>query len=134
MKSVKKVISFILSLAMVLSIIVIPNTSSVSAADTYTYFNANMFKYNTSYTGATSASNDFNASTKALEANEGNVQGIYFNKGETTTDIKGSGSISNNNYNTWTGKWDADNNGRTEKDTDKLYTCPGMVESELMVK
>ena len=46
---------------MVLSIIVIPNTSSVSAADstTYTYFNANMFKYNTSYTGATSASNDF---------------------------------------------------------------------------
>ena len=126
MKSVKKVISFILSLAMVLSIIVIPNTSSVSAADTYTYFNANMFKYNTSYTGATSASNDFNASTKALEANEGYVQGIYFNDGKKETTIKGSYrdiNINNENYNIWSGNWSTDQ---------RNYACTGMAKSELV--
>ena len=128
MKSVKKVISFILSLAMVLSIIVIPNTSSVSAADstTYTYFNANMFKYNTSYTGATSASNDFNASTKSLEAKAGNIQGIYFNDGKKETTIKGSYrdiNINNENYNIWSGNWSTDQ---------RNYACTGMAKSELV--
>ena len=54
MKELKKILSFLLSVAMVLSIVVIPKTTGVYAADDgsnanedYTYFPVTMFKYNT---------------------------------------------------------------------------------------
>lgn len=88
MKELKKILSFLLSVAMVLSIVVIPKTTGVYAADDgsnanedYTYFPVTMFKYNT---------NTFNNATKALE--EYREQGIYFNDGKGTA-----------GWNKWTG-------------------------------
>lgn len=57
-------------------------------------------------------------------------QGIYFNNGGDITSISGT-TINNKNYNKWTGKWDADGNGTIEQDTDRLYPCKGIVQSEL---
>lgn len=88
MKELKKILSFLLSVAMVLSIVVIPKTTCVYAADDgsnanedYTYFPVTMFKYNT---------DTFNNATRALEEN--GQQGIYFNSGAGTA-----------GWNKWTG-------------------------------
>lgn len=56
-------------------------------------------------------------------------QGIYFNRGEDTTTISGT-IITNENYNKWTGKWNANNKDGIE-DTDKLYACTGIVQPQL---
>lgn len=132
MKYLKKTLSLVLALAMVFTMVIVPRTRVANAADdtttgttdtstgNYTYFNTTMFKYDT---------DTFNAATKALETTTSG-QGIYFNDGGDKTTISGT-SVTNENYNKWTGKWDADGNSSTGQDTNKLYACPGIVENSL---
>lgn len=132
MKYLKKTLSLVLALAMVFTMVIVPRTRVANAADdtttgttdtstgNYTYFNTTMFKYDTE---------TFNTATKALETTTSG-QGIYFNDGGDKTTISGT-SVTNENYNKWTGKWDADGNSSTGQDTNKLYACPGIVENSL---
>lgn len=125
MKYLKKTLSFVLSFAMAFTMVIVPR-GSVSAADaateSVTYFPVNMYNYTT---------DSFNSATKALESDSDGTQGIYFNTGDTTTTINKT-SVTNKNYNTWTGKWDANGNGNTYKDTsDRYYPCLGLVENTL---
>ena len=100
MKYLKKTLSFVLAFAMAFTMVIVPR-GSVSAADaateSVTYFPVNMYNYTT---------DSFNSATKALESDSDGTQGIYFNTGDTTTTINKT-SVTNKNYNTWTGKWDA---------------------------
>ena len=127
MKYLKKTLSFVLAFAMAFTMVIVPK-GSVSAAGTtddsstgtsgYTYFDTTMFNYDT---------DKFNAATKKLESG---TQGIYFNDGGDKTTISGT-PIANENYNKWTGKWDADGVNGPVQDTDKLYACTGIVKSQL---
>ena len=130
MKYLKKTLSFVLAFAMAFTMVIVPRGSGSSVADAaenYTYFDTTMFKYDT---------DTFNKATYDAEGTSHTKQGIYFNDGNQTTSIPtgkdwwGDYTIINKNYNTWTGKWDADGNGTIE-DTDKLYACTGIVQSQL---
>lgn len=119
MKYLKKALSFVLSFAMMFTMVIVPQTSVSDAAESdYTYFDTTMFNYDT---------DTFNAATKALE---NRTQGIYFNDGGHKTKISNT-EYTNQNYNKWTGLWNADGVNGIVKDTDKLYACPGIVGSEL---
>lgn len=81
MKYLKKTLSFVLALAMVFTMVIVPRTGTAEAAESdYTYFDTTMFKYNT---------DTFNAATKALETTTSG-QGIYFNDGGNKTTISGT--------------------------------------------
>ena len=136
MKYLKKTLSFVLAFAMAFTMVIVPRGSVSAAGDSstgtsgYTYFDTTMFKYD---------NDTFNKATYDAEGTSHIKQGIYFNEGNPTTSIPTGtdwwgnttySPITNKNYNTWTGKWDADGNGTIE-DTDKLYACTGIVQSQL---
>ena len=136
MKYLKKTLSFVLAFAMAFTMVIVPRGSVSAAGDSstgtsgYTYFDTTMFKYD---------NDTFNKATYDAEGTSHTRQGIYFNDGNQKTKIATGKDwwgqtkyteITNENYNTWTGKWDADGNGTVE-DTDKLYACTGIVQSQL---
>ena len=136
MKYLKKTLSFVLAFAMAFTMVTEPWGSVSAAGDSstgtsgYTYFDTTMFKYD---------NDTFNKATYDAEGTSHTRQGIYFNDGNQKTKIATGKDwwgqtkyteITNENYNTWTGKWDADGNGTVE-DTDKLYACTGIVQSQL---
>lgn len=140
MKYLKKTLSFVLAFAMTFTMVIVPRGSVSAAGDSstgtsgYTYFDTTMFKYD---------NDTFNKATYDAEGTSHTRQGIYFNEGNPTTSIKtetnSHTNVKNENYNTWTGKWDAnknttygqESNGTYKDVTDRYYICPGIVKSDL---
>lgn len=95
MKYLKKTLSFVLAFAMMFTMVIVPKTSVSEAASTdtkYAYFNTTLFNYD---------ADTFNQQTHNLDQNS-SKQGIYFNFGQEKTKM-GSGYVTNQAHNKWTG-------------------------------